>query len=71
MCVHLLYIYIYTYIYTDTGVYMFSYIMGTVSSVVKGLTGEDSAFREKTENVTVFLNTHSVPKDIKMRIRKS
>ena len=61
----------YTHIYSDTGVYMFSYIMGTVSSVVKGLTGEDSVFREKNENVTVFLNAHSVPKDIKLRIRKS
>ena len=52
------------------GAYIFSYVVGNISNLIGQLGGDEAAFREKMEAITVFMHTHHVPKDLKLRIRK-
>ena len=52
------------------GAYLFSYVVGNMSNLIGQLGGDEAAFREKMEAVTVFMHDHHVPKDLKLRIRK-
>ena len=52
------------------GAYLFSYVVGNMSSLIGQLGGDEASFREKMEAVTIFMHDHHVPPDLKLRIRK-
>ena len=52
------------------GAYLFSYVVGNMSNLIGQLGGDEAAFREKMEAVTVFMHDHHVPQDLKLRVRK-